>query len=193
MRLRHSYLRRHATPYAASEIAVAGAQHAARPRARRDGADSFRRYLLRETFDTGLPVLLLYADRGSMAHSREVRLPFLDRRVVEYSLSLPSSFSFDLGYSKRLLRDALASSLPDEVRQRRDKVGFEPPQERWLNDAGMREKIADVLLDDRARGRGLYDLRTVEADYRRGSWRDHHGVWRALSVELWLRRLEGRR
>ena len=91
--LRHGYLRRGATPYAAREVAVAGARYAARPPVvRRGGEDPLRRYLLRETFDTGLPVLLLYADRSSMAHSREVRLPFLDRRVAEYSLSLPAAF-----------------------------------------------------------------------------------------------------
>jgi asparagine synthase (glutamine-hydrolysing) len=189
--LRHGYLRRGATPYAARDVAVAGARHAARPPVvRRRGEDPLRRYLLRETFDTGLPVLLLYADRSSMAHSREVRLPFLDRRVAEYSLSLPAAFSFEPSHSKRVLRDALAPSLPDGVLRRRDKVGFEPPQRRWLQDAGMRDRIAEVLLDDRARRRGLYDLRRVEADHRDGRWRDAHGIWRALSVELWLRRLE---
>jgi asparagine synthase (glutamine-hydrolysing) len=190
VRLRHSYLRRNATPYAVQAVAVSGARHAARPPVRR-GDDPFHRYLLRETFDTGLPVLLLYADRSSMAHSREVRLPFLDRRVAEYSLSLPSAFAFDLGHSKRVLRDAFASALPPEVLRRQDKVGFEPPQKQWLNAAGMRERIAEILLDDRARGRRLYDLERVEADHRAGGWRDHRGIWRAVSAELWLRRLEG--
>jgi asparagine synthase (glutamine-hydrolysing) len=174
-------------------IRAAGADHLPvrlrRPPVRR-GGDPFHRYLLRETFDTGLPVLLLYADRSSMAHSREVRLPFLDRRVAEYSLSLPSAFAFDLGQSKRVLRDALASALPHEVVRRDDKVGFEPPQKRWLNAAVMRERIAEILLDDRARGRRLYDLERVEADHRAGSWRDHRGIWRAVTAELWLRRLE---
>jgi asparagine synthase (glutamine-hydrolysing) len=188
--LRHRYLRRGATPYAAPEVTVAGARHASRPPARRRGEDPFRRYLLRETFDTGLPVLLLYADRSSMAHSREVRLPFLDRRVAEYSLALPSSFAFEDGRSKRILRDALAPMLPDAVLRRRDKVGFEPPQRGWLHDPAVRQRIADVLLDDRARARGLYDLACVEADRRSGRWRDHRGIWRAFNTELWLRRLE---
>jgi asparagine synthase (glutamine-hydrolysing) len=191
--LKRSYLRRNSTPYASQEVAIAGARNAARPWVRPRGEDPFRRYLLRETFDTGLPVLLLYADRSSMAHSREVRLPFLDRRIVEYSMSVPSAFAFGAGYSKRLLRDALSTLLPAEVLWRRDKVGFEPPQERWLHDAGMRARIAEVLLDDRARGRGLYDLQRVEDDYRSGAWRDHYGIWRALSTELWLRSLERQR
>jgi hypothetical protein len=54
----------------------------------------------------------------------------------------------------------------------------------------MRDRIAEILLDERARRRGLYDLARVEADYRCGQWQDHHGIWRILSIELWLRRLE---
>jgi asparagine synthase (glutamine-hydrolysing) len=190
LRLRHGYLRRGATPYAAPDVTAAGARHAARPPVRRGREDPFRRYLLRETFDTGLPVLLLYADRSSMAHSREVRLPFLDRRVAEFSLSLPPSFAFGDGRSKRILRDALAPLLPDAVLRRRDKVGFEPPQHGWLHDPAVRERIADVLLDERARARGLYDAACIEADRRSGRWRDHHGIWRAFSTELWLRSAE---
>jgi asparagine synthase (glutamine-hydrolysing) len=193
--LRHGYLRHSSTPYAARAVAVAGARHTARAPVSRDGEDPYHRYLLRETFDTGLPVLLLYADRSSMAHSREVRLPFLDRRIAEFSLSLPAAFAFDHGSSKRLLRDAVDGMLPGAVVRRRDKVGFEPPQRQWMHDPRVRERIAVTLLDGRARARGIYDLRRVEADYRSGSWRDHAGIWRALVTELWLRSLEpgGRR
>jgi asparagine synthase (glutamine-hydrolysing) len=193
MVLRLGYLRRGATPYATRDVAVTGARLAARPPVRRRGEDPFRRYLLREAFDTGLPVLLLYADRSSMAHSREVRLPFLDRRVAEYSLSLPPAFSYEAGRSKRILRDALTPSIPPAVARRRDKVGFEPPQKRWLEEPAVADRIAEVLLDASARRRGLYDAAPVEADHRRGRWRDPAGIWRAFNVELWLRNLEDAR
>ena len=49
---------------------------------------------------------------------------------------------------------------------------------------------ADVLLDDAARSRGLYNVAALGDDVRAGSWRDHHALWRALSVELWLRRFD---
>ena len=88
-----------------------------------------RRELLRQTFHTSLPTLLRYADRSSMAFSREVRLPFLDRRVAEYALSLPPTVSVVwAGVRKAVLRDAVRGLVPDEVLARRDKVGFETPQ-----------------------------------------------------------------
>ena len=67
-----------------------------------------------------------------MAHSREVRLPFLDRRIAELALSLPALFLYRNGVTKRVLRDAARGHVPESVLARRDKVGFEPPQARWL-------------------------------------------------------------
>ena len=184
-----AYLRREAPPYVASAVVEAGARATFPRPALFQPARGLRRYLLRQTFDASLPVLLLYADRSSMAHSREVRLPFLDRRVAEFSLSLPSRFAYDRGLSKLILRDALAGVVPDIVLRRRDKIGFAPPQESWLNAPAARERIADVLLDADARARGLYDLEAVDADRRAGRWRDHGGIWRAFNAELWLRAL----
>ncbi len=95
-----------------------------------------RRELLLETFVTSLPTLLRYADRSSMAHSREVRLPYLDRRVAEYAFSLPAAFLCQDGVTKRILRDAVRGLVPESILARRDKIAFEPPQARWLTTAG---------------------------------------------------------
>ena len=59
------------------------------------------------SFHTKTPVLLRYADRDSMAYSREVRLPFLDRRVAEFALSVPPTFLYSEGVTKRVLRQAM--------------------------------------------------------------------------------------
>jgi hypothetical protein len=72
------------------------------------------------------------------------------------------------------------------VLSRRDKIGFETPQARWLQAPAARALIAETLLDDRARSRGIYDLTAVEADVRAGRWRDPDGIWRALNLERWL-------
>jgi asparagine synthase (glutamine-hydrolysing) len=154
----------------------------------RDGAP-LRRELLAETFFTTLPALLRYADRSSMAHSREVRLPFLDRRVAEFAFSLPAAFLYRRGLTKAILRDAVRGAVPDSILARRDKVGFDPPQAQWLADAGFRALVGDVLLDPAARAGGLYDTRAIESDARTGSWRDPDAVWRALNAELWRRTL----
>ena len=151
--------------------------------------DPLRRELLREAFVTSLPQLLRYADRSSMAKSREVRLPFLDRRIADFAFSVPANWLRSGGASKVLLRDAGRGVVPDAVLARRDKVGFEPPQARWLREPDFRARIEEVLLDPAARARGLYDSAVIEADLAAGTWRDPAAIWRALNAELWLRAL----
>jgi asparagine synthase (glutamine-hydrolysing) len=150
-----------------------------------------RRELLTQSFVSTLPSILRYADRSSMAHSREVRLPFLDRRVAEFGYSLPTAHLYRQGMTKRILRDATRGVVPAEILARRDKVGFEPPQALWLTTPDSRELICNALLDPAARSRGLYEPTAIEADARAGRWRDSDAIWRALNTELWLRALVG--
>lgn len=79
-----------------------------------------------------LPALLHYEDRNSMAHSLEARVPFLDRRLVELALALPAEDLLGAGWSKRILREAVAADLPEGVRSRRDKIGFATPDASWM-------------------------------------------------------------
>ncbi len=176
---------RDASPYAAPAAAATGAATRPEEPANGDDRSPLRRQLLREAFHVSLPHLLRYGDRNSMAHSREVRLPFLDRRVAEFALSLPPDFLVRDGLTKAVLRDAVRDLVPGQVLARRDKVGFEPPQESWLNSEAARSWAADALLDCSARETGLYDVAAVEADLRAGHWRDPDALWRALNVELW--------
>ena len=67
-----------------------------------------------------------------MAHSREVRLPFLSAELAEFCLSLPAGFLYRDGVRKAVLRDAVRGVVPATVLERRDKVGFETPQAAWL-------------------------------------------------------------
>ena len=80
----------------------------------------------------GLEELLKYADRNSMAHGREVRLPFLSHELVEFIFSLPAHFKIRNGWTKWILRETMKSSLPESIVWRKDKVGFEPPQKNWM-------------------------------------------------------------
>jgi asparagine synthase (glutamine-hydrolysing) len=176
----------HASPYAAAEVRERASQIDPTPLPPANGREPLERELLRQTFHTSLPGLLRYADRDSMAHSREVRLPFLDRRVAEFALSLPAAFLYRDGRRKSVLREAMRGLVPDRILDRNDKIGFEPPQASWLATPAARSLIRDVLLDPRARARALYDVAAIEHDLRVGSWRDQAAVWRALSAELWF-------
>ncbi len=96
------------------------------------------------TMQHGLEELLRYADRNSMAHGREVRLPFLSHELVEFIFSLPANFKIRKGWTKWLLRKSMEKSLPAEIIWRRDKVGFEPPQQQWMQDEKLKEMIHEA-------------------------------------------------
>lgn len=89
----------------------------------------------------GLEELLRYADRNSMAHGREVRLPFLDHELVSFVFSLPPSFKIKKGYSKWILRKTMETQLPPNITWRKDKTGFEPPQKNWMQHPDVTEMI----------------------------------------------------
>lgn len=93
-----------------------------------------RELSLRYMESVGLGLLLHYVDRNSMAASIESRVPFLDHRLVEFCLRLPSDFKIDNTITKRTLRDALSTILPDIIRYRKDKLGYHTPQKIWFSD-----------------------------------------------------------
>jgi asparagine synthase (glutamine-hydrolysing) len=85
------------------------------------------------TIEFGLEELLRYADRNSMAHGCEVRLPFLNHTLVEFIFSLPGSMKINEGFTKWLLRKTMNDKLPPQIVWRKDKVGYEPPQKNWMD------------------------------------------------------------
>ncbi len=96
------------------------------------------------TASLGLEELLRFADRNSMAHGVEVRLPFLNHQLVEFIFSLPANFKIHKGWTKWLLRKAMAKKLPSEIVWRKDKVGYEPPQKQWMQDEIMKDYIQEA-------------------------------------------------
>lgn len=96
------------------------------------------------TFTLGLEELLRYADRNSMAHALEVRLPFLEHQLVAFLFSLPPQFKIRQGWTKWLLRQTLQHQLPAPIVWRTDKVGFEPPQQQWMQEAAVQKAITEA-------------------------------------------------
>jgi len=89
----------------------------------------------------GLQELLRYADRNSMAHSCEVRLPYLSHKLAAFCFALPASCKIRDGFSKWVLRRSMDNRLPQEIVWRTDKIGFEPPQAAWMEHKGVQELI----------------------------------------------------
>ena len=96
------------------------------------------------TMQHGLEELLRYADRNSMAHGREIRLPFLNHELVEFLFTLPSKFKIRKGWTKWLLRESMKEKLPGEIVWRKEKIGFEPPQKSWMENNIVQQMITDA-------------------------------------------------
>ena len=97
--------------------------------------------LYKSTMGGDLQTLLRYADRNSMANSREVRLPFLSHELVEFIFSLPAEFKIYNGWTKYIMREAFKNILPEKISQRLDKIGYEPPQQKWMENPAVKENI----------------------------------------------------
>lgn len=95
------------------------------------------------TMQQGLGELLHYADRNSMAHGRELRLPFLSHELVEFIFSLNATFKLHNGFTKYILRKAMHHTLPQEIVWRKEKVGYEPPQQQWMQNSKLQELIME--------------------------------------------------
>ncbi|MCR4279730.1 MAG: asparagine synthase (glutamine-hydrolyzing) [Candidatus Zambryskibacteria bacterium] len=89
--------------------------------------------------------ILAKADKMTMAHSLELRVPFLDKEVAELASMLPDKFKWRGGVTKYLLREAFKSVLPESTRNRK-KLGFPTPVKTWFN--RDREDIYEIILDN---------------------------------------------
>lgn len=103
---------------------------------------------LLEQFSVELPILLKSEDKISMAFSKEIRLPFLDYRLVNFVFSLSNSYKINKGWSKYILRKSMEGILPKEVQWRKDKKGYSTPLEKLLNSFNYIEKyVPDNIID----------------------------------------------
>jgi asparagine synthase (glutamine-hydrolysing) len=106
-----------------------------------------------DMMNSALKELLRYADRNSMAHSVEVRLPFLDHKLVEFVFSLPDEFKLAEGWTKLLLRKSMQNILPAEITWRLDKVSYEAPQNDWL--CNVRTKVTTTKICEFLNDKGI--------------------------------------
>ncbi len=144
---------------------------------------------LNQRLGSDIPALtrdLWDTDRNSAAFSLETRTPFLDYRLVEYLFSLPSSLKIRHGRTKWILRQAMQGILPDEVRLRKDKLGFPTPTRAWL--WSNREGIKGLFS-----ARNVLSSQYINPDFIRDNIGNllsqekyAHELWRYINLELWL-------
>jgi asparagine synthase (glutamine-hydrolysing) len=134
--------------------------------------------------------LLKWEDRNSMAHSREGRVPFLDVDLMKFVFELPEDFIISQGLRKRLLRDSLKNKIPDEILQRRDKIGFATPESLWLLEETMKKHIEHILTADKLLCEPYIDVkRTRQMIEGHLSKKKDYGrqIWRTIFLEEWLK------
>ena len=128
--------------------------------------------------------LLLKADIASMAHSLELRSPFLDHEVVSLGLALPDSLKTRGREAKVALRRAFAADLPSEVAGR-GKTGFGVPLRRWFRN-DLRETAHELLANERGWFRPD-EVRRLLGEHESGRADHGHRLWCLLMLELWVR------
>jgi len=145
----------------------------------------------RESFLPG--DLLPKVDRMSMAHSLEVRVPFLDNEVADFVLPLPGRLKATLMRDKILLRRAVAGVIPQTTATRR-KQAFATPIGPWLR-TELRPAADDLLAPESVRRRGLFEPDVVTgmlSEHVDGRWDHGTALWTLMVLENWQRRLDGR-
>jgi asparagine synthase (glutamine-hydrolysing) len=110
-----------------------------------------------------LPVYLRVEDRNAMAHAVEVRMPFLDHRVVAFAFRLRSQWKLRGGYTKVVLREAVTGRVPDVVRKRARKFGFPVSLSRWVTD-GLRDRCRDLVSTQAVRESGVWNVEAIKRD-----------------------------
>ena len=172
-----------------------------------EGTDPFE--CVRESFDgyqgpdDGISPLLFsdYTTASGFYFSRlmllrhfgiEARMPFYDRRLVEFGARIPSRLKLEgIERTKRLFRLAMKGVLPDVVNERQDKLGHSVPLKNWLRTSStLNQCVEDTLTRSSVERRGLFRFEEVERLRAEHSERRHnhsHRLWALFVLEHWLR------
>ncbi|MBD5448773.1 MAG: asparagine synthase (glutamine-hydrolyzing) [Lachnospiraceae bacterium] len=136
-----------------------------------------------------LPRILHDVDRNSMARSLEVRLPFLDYRLVEFSYTLSDEDKIRGSFTKYIMRTSCRKYLPEKVCNRRNKMGFPAPFDKWIRDERFKSEIKRYL--DAFKDRNIVLVRSLEQCYQehlegKENWEDQ--FFRIMMLEMWLQK-----
>lgn len=150
-----------------------------------------------DVYRFSVPALVHYEDRSSMAFAREIRLPFLDYRLVSMLLPADPELKLRKGWTKWIFRKALEDHLPAAIVWRKDKQGFINPQSEWLKHE-LRATIEELFNGEMLVARsGLIDQPALRRRYQaycqqaaRGGTICFKDIFNPLALELWMRRFE---
>ncbi|MCR5356789.1 MAG: asparagine synthase (glutamine-hydrolyzing) [Lachnospiraceae bacterium] len=157
---------------------------------RYNNLDTLNRILYVSSHETILPTLLRNYDRYSMANSVEIRMPFMDYRIVSLAMSLSWKSKLHGGYSKSIVRDAMAPYMPKDIAYRRTKIGFNTPIVEWMQ-GPLKEYFTDMISSEAFRTCDLIDPAAVAGSVRAviddpgATFAQGEQAWSMLYPYLW--------
>jgi asparagine synthase (glutamine-hydrolysing) len=154
------------------------------------GSQSLKDALL-DHFEYKLEHLLKWEDRNSMYFSLEARVPFLDYRLVEKTLATTSDRIIRKGMTKYILREAMLGILPEKIRMRKDKIGFDTPEDEWFRQPIWQKKINEILQSNSFAKRNLINPEIAQLKYTQhlqGEINISKEIWKWIHLELWFRK-----
>lgn len=131
---------------------------------------------------------LTYSDRASMAASVELRVPFIDREVIDTAMTIPGQNKFAKTTTKYILRKVAEEYLPKEIIYR-SKSNFGAPIRSWISNE-LRPMVDDLLSVENIKKRGIFNadfIRKIIEDDRKGLEDNAHRIYQLLTLELWFR------
>ena len=158
--------------------------------ARYKAMDGLNKVLYASSFENILPTLLRNYDRYSMSNSIEIRMPFMDYRVVEFAMSIGWKSKLHGGYSKSIIRDALAPYMPEEIAYRKTKIGFNTPIVEWMQ-GPLKEYFLDLLNNKDFNECSFIDSAKVKSEVlnvinnKAATFIDGEEAWSDLYPYLW--------
>ncbi len=149
------------------------------------------RFSLAQLLYTSMPAQLRWCDRDSMAHSIESRAPYLDYRLVEFTLGCPAEYKLSSGTTKRIFREAMRDILPEKIRNRMDKMGFVTPEEIWVRNQAT-EQFRGAVREAVEQSRGVLNVNTIARAERiiNGEEEFNFFIWRIISFGNWMDQFE---
>jgi asparagine synthase (glutamine-hydrolysing) len=151
------------------------------------GSNSLNKAFL-DHFEYKLEHLLKWEDINGMWFSLESRVPFLDYRLVEKTLALQPNQVIHKGTTKYILRQALNGTLPEKIRNRQDKIGFDNPADDWFRSIPYQNLLKDIFENGYFFKQGIIDKEVTKKRYQmhlEGKLNIHLEIWKWIHLNMW--------
>ncbi len=135
----------------------------------------FKSFQKRDLMKRHLPQLLKYEDKNSMRHSVETRLPFVDYEFISSAVSINDKFKFKNGYLKYILRKMVENILPSSITWRKNKFGFEAPEDMWI------EKHKDMMIAKIKKS----DILNALVEKNDNMYENNSILWKMYNISVW--------